>query len=275
MKTDYHQTSMLDIVFEQRNKAYGAYVLRRDHDKDLRNAMAISLSAVFMLLAVNFISEKIRGSQAMHHDREVIGTLSDVILQKRNTIAPEAPKPAEKVQAKSKPTIRSTTMQVVTNSQMVKDSIPTVDDLKLAESGLSDNRNAVNDGAGIDGGRGTGKLPEPLGEVAPVGSEAVRIADIMPEFPGGEAKLLKFLADNTAYPDAERELGISGKVLTEVTIDLDGRISDVHIIKSPSPGFDKEVKRVAKIIPAFKPGMQQGHPVRVKMVIPFVFRSNN
>ncbi len=276
MKTDYHQTSMLDMVFEvPETNRYGAYVLRRDHDKLLRTAIAISFSAVFILLTGNFIAEKIHATQKEHHDREVIGTLSDIPLQKRAVVAAEPPKATEKPQPKPKPTIRNTTMQVVANSQMVRDSIPTVQDLRNLESGTTDNQTAVNDGFGVDGGTGTRHSLEPAHEIVPVSDEAIRIAEVMPEFPGGEKKLLKFLADNTVYPAIEQENGISGKVLAEVVIGLDGHITDVNIVRSPSPGFDREVKRVAKIIPAFKPGMQQGRPVRVKMVIPFVFTSNN
>lgn len=273
MKTDYHQLSLLDIVFENRNKAYGAYVLRRDHDKSLRTAMAFSFSVIFLLLSANFIAEKLKHTAKTHALIDPVVTLTEVKLaDKQETIVPKKPDPQpSQPQPKPKPTVANTPMNVVANSEVRKDSIPTVDDLKKAESGLTDNRNAADDGAGVDGGKGTAPSLEAATEMVPVNNDPVWFSEVMPEFPGGQDKLLKFLADHTEYPPMEQEEGITGKVLAEVTVGLDGKISDVHILKSPTPDFSREVTRVAKLIPPFKPGMQAGRPVRVKMVLPFSF----
>jgi protein TonB len=69
----------------------------------------------------------------------------------------------------------------------------------------------------------------------------------------------------------EKEMGIGGKVTSEFTVNEDGRISDIKILKSPSKGFDREVARVVKLMPPFTPGMQQGRPVKVRFVLPFTF----
>lgn len=76
----------------------------------------------------------------------------------------------------------------------------------------------------------------------------------------------------TQYPDKERELGIEGKAVVRFVVNEDGSITDATIIKSDSPGFGKEALRVLGKLPKFKPGMQQGKPVKVYFVLPFQWK---
>jgi len=94
----------------------------------------------------------------------------------------------------------------------------------------------------------------------------------MPEFPGGEAALLKWIADHINYPTIAAENGIQGRVSCTFTVNADGSVTDVQVIRPRDPNLDKEAIRVLKQLPKFKPGEQRGKPVRVKYSIPVNFR---
>jgi len=96
--------------------------------------------------------------------------------------------------------------------------------------------------------------------------------EVMPEFPGGEAALMKFLGDNIVYPKEAQEKGIQGRVSLRLAITPDGSIEDVQVVKGLDPLCDKEAIRVVKAMPKWIPGKQNGEPVYVYFNLPIVFR---
>lgn len=110
--------------------------------------------------------------------------------------------------------------------------------------------------------------------VARVSSEfpVFTVVERMPEFPGGEEALAKFLQNNLFYPQMERDNDIQGKVVVSFIISEVGSVSDVAVKKSVSRGLDKEAMRVINKLPKFKPGMQQGKSVKVAAELPVVFK---
>ena len=98
------------------------------------------------------------------------------------------------------------------------------------------------------------------------------VVEVMPCFPGGDVALMKFLAENIKYPVVAEDNGIQGRVICTFTVERDGSITDVKIIKSIDPSLDKEAVRVLRTMPRWKPGIQKGAPVRVKYTVPVTFR---
>jgi protein TonB len=94
----------------------------------------------------------------------------------------------------------------------------------------------------------------------------------MPEFPGGDAALLKWIGEHVVYPTIAAENGISGRVSCNFVVNADGSVVDVQVAKPLDPNLDKEAIRVLKMLPKFKPGEQRGKPVRVKYSVPVRFR---
>ncbi|MDR1814087.1 MAG: energy transducer TonB [Tannerella sp.] len=94
----------------------------------------------------------------------------------------------------------------------------------------------------------------------------------MPEFPGGEAALLKWIAEHINYPTIAAENGIQGRVSCNFVVNTDGSVSDVQVTKAFDPNLDREAIRVLKMLPKFKPGQQRGKPVRVKYSVPVRFK---
>jgi TonB family protein len=94
----------------------------------------------------------------------------------------------------------------------------------------------------------------------------------MPEFPGGELKLMNFLSSNIRYPEMERDNDIQGTVQVKFIVNTDGSVSDIVVVKSVSPALDNEAIRLVKMLPKFSPGKQSGKTVRVYQTIPVVFK---
>ena len=96
--------------------------------------------------------------------------------------------------------------------------------------------------------------------------------EMMPQFPGGESELFKFLRENVKYPRKARDNGISGRVYVSYIIDKDGSLRDIKIIKGISQEIDEEAMRVIKLMPKWIPGMQDGIAVQVQYNIPINFK---
>lgn len=100
------------------------------------------------------------------------------------------------------------------------------------------------------------------------------VVEDMPEFPGGTSALMEYLRKNIKYPSLCRENNIQGRVLISFVVNKDGKIVDIEVVKSVHPSLDKEALRVVSSMPAWKPGMQRGKPVRVRYTVPVNFRLN-
>lgn len=111
-------------------------------------------------------------------------------------------------------------------------------------------------------------LPDEPGITEP---EIFIIAQDMPVFPGGYAAMLKYLSENTKYPSAAKEAGISGTVYISFIIDAEGRVTSVNVLRSVSGGCTEEAIRVVSEMPRWTPGLQRGKPVKVRMSLPVKF----
>ena len=98
------------------------------------------------------------------------------------------------------------------------------------------------------------------------------VVEEMPEFPGGNAELMKFLAKNIKYPAEAQQKGEQGRVMVQFVVGKDGKLSDIKIMRSISPTLDAEAVRVIKAMPTWKPGRQRGMAVDCKYNIPIYFR---
>lgn len=96
--------------------------------------------------------------------------------------------------------------------------------------------------------------------------------EIAPEYPGGVPAMLSYIQQNLKYPEGAKEQEIQGRVIVQFTVETDGTVSDVNVVKSVDPLVDAEVVRIVSDMPAWKPGMHEGKPVRVSYSIPIRFR---
>lgn len=111
------------------------------------------------------------------------------------------------------------------------------------------------------------KVPQPQ-----VKQEAYQLVDVMPEFPGGDRALLKFVADSIHYPKDAKENRIQGKVITRFMVMEDGSVSSVSVLQGVCPTIDAESVRVVKMLPKFTPGILKGKAVPVWYMVPITFK---
>ena len=100
------------------------------------------------------------------------------------------------------------------------------------------------------------------------------VVEVMPQFPGGQIAMLKYIMENIKYPEQAMKKGIQGRVAVRFIVEKDGSISNVRPIHPVHPLLDKEAIRVVKSMPKWSPGKQHGKPVRVQLIVPIMFKLN-
>ncbi|MGL5637032.1 MAG: energy transducer TonB [Bacteroidales bacterium] len=114
--------------------------------------------------------------------------------------------------------------------------------------------------------------PPVVEEEDPTEHQIFTVVEKMPQFPGGESELLKFISKAVKYPVIAQENGIQGRVICSFTVNKDGKVVDPVVVRGVDPSLDKEAIRVINTMPAWTPGMQRGKAVRVKYTLPINFR---
>lgn len=265
---------MLDIIFEDRNKAYGAYVLRREYPKYLTRAVIYMFAGLVLIFAAPYILASVAGAFAPQEkpiDIEVeMGPPPDI---DPNTPPPPPPPPVET----PPPPVRTTQAfvpPVVKKDEEVKDEkIQDVEEIVKKDVDIGKTDVQGDDKAEI-------KDPEPVAppvveekKPAPVQEDVVHdYVEKPPAFPGGEAELLKFLNQNIKYPPLAKESNIQGRVILSFVVNKKGNIEDVRVVKDIGGGCGKEAMRVVESMPSWNPGEQNGHPVKVRYTLPVLFR---
>jgi periplasmic protein TonB len=271
MKTELIlQSDVLDIVFENRNKAYGAYYLRKFYNNRLLKSLGAMLLAVVILSAFTFIPNK----------KKVIYEVGPEILMSHTPITPaEKPKEPEKNKPAEMPAQKAPadvyTVPVIVDNQTPVTPISGLRDSAIVSTAPQDGESGAAalvtpQGTGTGGG-GTGDstyVPEPEPQIdvtVPTDSP-----DFMPEFPGGMKALKKFLERNLTNPrDMEEDEMISVRV--RFVVGYDGKLKSFETVLDGGDEFNKEVIRVLKKMPEWVPGKARGQNVSVYYTIPVKF----
>lgn len=260
---DLYKAEWLELVFDKRNKDYGAYELRQHYGDRMAKAMAITFGAIITLVVgLNF---------AFKHQPKPIEvmrtvTLTDVHPPKPvEQVKPAAPKAPETIKpATPIHTIKFVTPKPVPDAEAEKTNPPTHDELNKAAVGNTDIKGKDGDGGpAIDTKGGDGPALVENNNIIPFGA-----VEVNPEPFGGMEAFNKFLSRNLRYPDGSEA---QGKVILTFVVEKDGSITAIQVLRSIAPELDAEAIRVLKKAPKWKPGIQNGQPVRVQYTIPFNF----
>ena len=272
-KIDLIDNGWVDLVFEGKNHAYGAYQLRKDTGK--RNLMAILVMFAIGVAIAAFVAIKGVVENAMKQD---VAIEADVELAKL------AEKKEAKVEKKEEPKIEKIEVEKVKSSvKFVPPVIKKDDEVKPEEELKSQEElNKTNTAIGAFDVKGNDeaagevlKAKEVIAQPEPPKEEETKVFDVveqMPSFPGGPSALMQYLSSNIKYPVVAEENGVQGRVVCTFVVERDGSITDVRVIKSVDPSLDKEAVRVVKSMPKWIPGKQNGSAVRVKYTVPVTFR---
>ncbi|SNC77439.1 protein TonB [Hymenobacter gelipurpurascens] len=263
--------SLDDIVFEGRNKAYGAYVLRRIYGRNLYTAVALATALMALLIAIPIVVQRIWPSTVVaayiFELPPPVVHLTDIVIPKQETLPPPAARQAVVV----RPPATALPTRVVPDEQVK----PTVEPLKPVEAtdGPSVVGPVASDGptVGTVGDVSTGNDTAAHTTVPATTKPFIHVEE-MPDFIGGQAALAKYLQRHLRYPASALREGVSGKVFVAFTVNSDGTIMDVEILKGLGYGTDEEASRVISSMPAWKPGRQNKHAVPVRYTLPITFR---
>ena len=242
-----------DIVFEERNKEYGAYKLRKRYNRTVLISMVIGIIIVATAVITPYLNAKALENKARRAERQVEIKMENLNTPNETAPPPPPPPPADVVQQ------QKYVPPVVVDSIKPED----VKQLMTADQAQTEvtNKEVVEVVA---------EVKEEVQEEDPEATPFV-VVEEMPAFPGGDAELLKYISEHTTYPEVAKENNIQGRVIVRFCVTSKGGVSQVSIMKGVDSELDKEAIRVVNTLPPFKPGKQGGKPVPVWYMVPITF----
>jgi protein TonB len=246
-----------DIVFEVRNREYGAFVLRKKYSRTVIISLLIGILLMAAATLTPYLSAQSSVSKPDPSERQVKIIMED-LDQPREVVAPPPPPP------------RSSPAKA---AEQVKYVPPVVADTIMIED--SEQQMAIADeaepSAGDDDLEVVNENHEEIQEEETEQEPFLNVQE-MPEPQGGEEGMYKFIAEHTRYPVIAYENNIQGKVFVRFCVTAKGTVEQVSILKGVDPDLDAEAIRVVKMFPPFRPGKQDGKPVPVWFIVPITFQ---
>ena len=269
-----------DLVFDGRNKEYGAYTLRMEtkprHLKafilTIIGALCIGAVGVIYMSAVKYIEEQRLLDQAQQ-DAVVIDTSAEEEEAEEGVQERYEEPEVEALPEEILNTVKVTELLIAKDEEVrSEDEIKTQDELKETQTAFgqtdfdkgTDDRNVTREHKNeviVEE-----KKPEPVKE------EVFKAVEQMPTFPGGEAALMKWLQSHINYPTVAMENNVQGKVIVQFVVTKTGKVGEVKVVRSVDRDLDKEAVRVCKSLPDFVPGRMNGQAVNVWYTLPVTFK---
>ena len=280
-EVDLSSKEWRDIVFEGKNKEFGAYVLRTDSVSRHNKAVAYVLGVLIVILALLILS--ISGVFSRSDDDELaVSTEQEIATFDAQD---EEEEEIEEEQVKIEEPEEIIAPEEVANEQRITDLLIVEDDKFEKEQEVKTQEDMTKNEAQagvIDITEGTNDLnkqvvrEQVIQETKPkeVEDKVYNIAMVeqKPEFPGGEAAMYKWLSDHINYPVAAAEEGVQGRVVVEFVVSKTGNVENVRVLRGRHPALDKEATRLVKSMPKWQPGRNNGQPVKVTYTLPITFK---
>lgn len=257
--------SFNEVIFEHRNKAYGAYQMRRRYGRQMVSAALIA-SGLFIGLFVYAHTAMATSNITIPKPKAPTIVTHTVTIIKDDPVV-ESPKPVVKPQPKpAPPKTTVATPQITSQIDVTDKQVPPVGDPQKPGDPNGKNNGEIG---GTIGGECDDCPPALLPEPEPAGPAPIPTwVEIMPE----NAGLFGYLMNNIRYPLDARENGIEGTVILEFIVNKDGTFRDIKVIRGVCPSIDREAIRVAQKMPRWTPGKQNGIAVDVICRQPIAFK---
>ncbi len=275
-KIDLISKQWCELVFEGRNKSYGAYKLRSEAGLRQRNALIAVCIGIAVLALIPFIVRMAEREDANDESYTEVMQMAELKKEKKEEkkeekIEVKYQKPLEKVAVKA--SIQLTAPVIKDDSQVDKDAeLKNMEELMNAKADIAATTYKGDEGGTVNiddlkenqtvGGTAGQEMEE----------EVFTVVEQPPAFPGGENALLKYISDHLKYPQIALEQEIQGVVLLRFVVLPNGAVGDVFVVQGLDSNCDREAVRVVKSLPRFNPGRQQGKPVSVWFTLPIRFQ---
>ncbi len=267
-----------DIVFEGKNKEFGAYELRKESDARHNKAMIVVVIIIIIAFLIPLLIDTVLPKAEERPEDEIEQTMVNLGNEVEEE---EEPEEEQERYEEEKPevlpeevlnTVKVTELAIVEDDKVnAEDEIKTQDELQETTTAFgqtdfdkgTDDRNVVREY----------KDEIVVEEKKPVEENKVFTAvEQMPQFPGGDAELMKYIQKNLKYPPVAMENNIQGRVVVQFVVTKTGKIGEVKVARSKDPDLDKEAVRVVKTLPDFIPGKMNGQAVAVWYTLPITFK---
>ena len=280
-EVDLSSREWCDLVFEGKNKDFGAYVIRTESPKRHNKAVLWTIigAIIFGLLAFGFVKanqylKERRLAEQGEQEEVLIDMSQDAEEPEPEQERLEQPKP-EVLPEEVLKSVKVTELQIVEDDKVKKeDEIKTQDELKETETafGQKDNEKGTEDRNVTRTLKEEVVVEKKVEAPKEVKEEVFRSVEQMPQFPGGEAALMKYLQSHIQYPPMAAENNVQGRVVVQFVVDKTGKVGEVKVVRSVDKDLDKEAVRVCKSLPKFTPGRQNGQAVSVWYTLPVTFK---
>ena len=280
-KIDLYDPKWIEMVFEGKNKEYGAYVLRSGtSSRNLKSLLILFIAAALIggCLVYKIQADKAAAERTAYMEQLEISKLKEQAKnEKREDKTVEKPK-IEPI--KELPQVRETqkfTAPVIKKDELVKEEnqLKAMDELDANTAVGTKDQEGSKDRT-IEAARVAVVEAAPVEVTEQVQQEVTQkiheVVEQQPQFPGGQAALFSWLSQNIHYPPVAEENGIYGRVVVSFVVEPDGSISNVQVVRGVDPSLDKEAVRVTKAMPKWQPGRQNGQAVRVRYNLPVTFK---
>jgi protein TonB len=254
-----------DLVFEHRNKSYGAYDLRKHYHIRMTKAIITGILVCLMLIVWSWYLFRNEDMdyytyQELEIPVEVFKMPKLESAKSKSQVKEQEEAPVEEAKPDEIPT-------KVVEEEKITRPIDNIDEVQsktyktMAENSTS---NAEGNASTTSGNDAEGSSSSPSDGVA-------KVPEVMPQFPGGNAALHKFLKDHIQYPLMARNMSIKGKVIVQFIVMEDGSISQIKVLNQLGGGCDEEAIRVVKMMPNWIPGLIKGKAIKVRFSLPISF----
>ena len=278
---DLSSREWCDLVFEGKNKEFGAYEMRttstKRHNKAVLYTLIGAILAVAAAISIAKVNEYLaerRLAEEAQQDEVLIDMGENEEPEEEQQERLEQPKP-EVLPEEVLNTVKVTELRIVEDEKVkAEDEIKTQDELKETQTafGQKDNDKGTEDRNVTRTLRDEVVVEKKEPEKKVEKEEVFRSVEQMPTFPGGEAALMKYLSSHIQYPTMAQENNVQGKVIVQFVVTKTGKVGEVKVVRSVDKDLDREAVRVCKSLPNFVPGRQNGQPVSVWYTLPVTFK---
>lgn len=279
---DLSSAEWRELIFEGKNKDFGAYELRRKSDGRHNRAMLYTIIGLIVVLIGAVIYGFYNDYKMAQKEAELQAQLEQQMMELANQQEEEQQEEEEEVQQRveeQKPealpeeilnTMKATEIAVVDDDEVIEE-IKSQDELKETTTAIG----STNFDQGTDDLNVVREYKEEVivEEKTPVDDNQVfQSVEQMPQFPGGDVELMKYINSHIKYPTMAMENNIQGRVVVQFVVTKTGSIGEVKVLRSRDKDLDNEAVRVVKSLPNFIPGKMNGQPVNVWYTLPVQFK---
>ncbi|MBO5249787.1 MAG: energy transducer TonB [Muribaculaceae bacterium] len=263
-----------DLIFEGKNQEFGAYQMRKASDARHNKAMIVVVIIMALALILPYLVNTMLPKAEADIQEENAQQMVSVVTEEAEEEPEEEIERIEEQKPEALPeeilnTVKVTELAIVDDDQVkAEDEIKTQDELQQTETAFGQ----------TDFDKGTDDLnvvrehKEEIIVEEKKEEQVFTAVEQMPQFPGGEAELMKYISNNIKYPTMAMENNIQGRVVVQFVVTKTGKIGEVKVVRSKDPDLDKEAVRVVKSLPNFIPGKMNGQAVNVWYTLPITFK---